>query len=76
VKVDIQEYVFEHGKKPSGRGKWAFSFSGTGAVFSREQTFWVAWDPKSQQLPTYGVAKEHACRFAKAVGAKRVTVLP
>ena len=76
VKVDIREYVFGHGKKPGGRGTWTFSFSGTGAVFGREQPFWVARDPKSQQLPTYGAAKKHACRFAKAVGAKSVTVLP
>jgi hypothetical protein len=68
--------VFGHGKKPSGRGEWAFAFSGIGAVFSREQPFWVAWDARSQQMPTYVAARKHACRFAKAVGAKNVIVLP
>ena len=76
VKVDIREYVVEHGKKPGGRGEWAFAFSGIGAVFSREDPFWVAWDAKSRQLPTYEAAKKHVCRFAKAVGAKSVTVVP
>jgi hypothetical protein len=68
--------MFEHGKKPSGRGRWAFAFSGIGGIFTSEHPFRVGWDAKSRQLPTYEAAKKHACQFAKAVGATSVTVLP
>jgi hypothetical protein len=74
VKVDTREYVLEHGKKPAGRGEWAFTFCGIGVVFSREQPFRLGRDAKSQQLPTYGAAIKHACRFATAVGAQSVTL--
>ena len=76
VKVDTREYVLAHGKKPAGPGEWAFMFCGVGAVFTREQPFRVGRDAKSRQLPMYAAAMKHVCRFAKAVGAKSVTLLP
>lgn len=66
VTFNTREYEFSHGKKPRGRGSWAFFFD--------DKTNNVAdafWTPGST---TYAEAKKMAKAEAVRRGARDVTV--
>lgn len=62
VETNTREYEFSHGKKPRGRGYWAFAISGV--------TYW------SQPNQSYGQAVADARRLAVSKEAHEVKVLP
>jgi hypothetical protein len=62
--ISTSNYEFAHGRKPSGKGYWAF-------------TFWKDGKHNTEFAPgdlTYGAAKRWAIVAAKVLGADRVAV--
>ena len=65
VRFSTSEYEFAHGRKPRGRGHWAFQF------YEKNDWFTVKFAPGSL---TYVDAKRWATKTAKAIGCDRVSV--
>ena len=65
ITISTTNYQFSHGKKPSGRGYWAFVFKD---IWNRET---VEFLPGST---TYGEAKKWAIRHAAEIGSVKVSV--
>ncbi len=67
--VVTSQYEISHGRKPSGRGAWAFSFhgpaSGNGAVIK-------GYSPSNM---LYSEAKSWARAHAASIGAQYIVVL-
>lgn len=67
VRVNTQKYEWAWGKKPRGKGFWAFHI---GAINGPEE-------PTPAFIPGhYSGAKQKAVEFAKSLGESEVTVLP
>jgi hypothetical protein len=64
VEVNTREYEFAHGRRPSGRGSWAFSFCRNETDTAK--LFWVNG--------LYREAKKQAVQEAKRRGALEVVV--
>ena len=65
IYVSTREYELSHGKKPRGRGSWAFFFDGATRV---EDAYW------SSGGQTYTQALADAKRFAVVKGYTRIEV--
>ncbi len=65
IQVSTRLYEFDHGRKPSGTGHWAFYFD---KQLEIDQAFWVPG------LQTYSAAKQAAIAEARKRGAWLVTV--
>jgi hypothetical protein len=66
IDVDTSEFESSHGKKPRGRGDWAFGFTRRARM---EDLFWVYNQP-------YGAAVKAAKAKARALGADTIYVQP
>lgn len=64
VEVNTREYEFAHGRRPSGRGGWAFAFRRNETDMGK--LFWVSG--------LYSEAKKQAVQEAKRRGALEVVV--
>jgi len=60
------KYEFAHGRKPKGRGNWAFEILGTDGV-KRGDTFWAN--------DTYAGARKQAEVHARAIVGRHGTVV-
>ncbi len=66
--ISTSNYEFTHGRKPRGKGSWAFQF-----FIGRTDT--IEFAPRVDVRPmSYRDAKAWAIRHAKAIGADRVAV--
>lgn len=63
MQVETREFEFSHGKKPRGRGHWAFFFDGQRNV---DKAFWAQG--------TFAEASKAAKEEAKKRGAHSVAV--
>jgi hypothetical protein len=61
VEVSTTQYEFAHGRRPRGRGDWAFFFDGS------SEPFWVC-------DVSYSEARQHAVRVARDRQVCRVEV--
>jgi len=64
IYVSSREFELSHGKRPSGRGYWAFR------IGSAREPFWIAGD-----LP-YSEAKKRALQEAQRRGSYEISVCP
>jgi hypothetical protein len=64
IEINTTEYELSHGKKPRGRGSWAFQNG------NHPEPFW------SSPYQLYTQALADACKLAMAKGEWRVKVLP
>jgi hypothetical protein len=62
MRIIISEYIFSHGRKPRGAGRWAFEIEGAGGIF------WATG--------TYSQAKAQAISEARRIGGRIVKVMP
>lgn len=71
VRFDATEYTEAHGRKPRGRGAWAFAFDGATARAERgdylSRVFW--------STGTFAEAKKAATAEARKRGASTVWVM-
>jgi hypothetical protein len=69
VEVETGHFEFANGRKPRGRGHWAFEFLVRGAWVLE----WHPWAPELRE-PLFSTAKRWAASRAKQLGAARVRV--
>lgn len=70
VEVDIKNYIWNHEKKPRGRGTWGFTKDENPDRLFGEYVFW------SPSSTTYSDAKRQAQEFARKFGWHRIYLLP
>lgn len=71
ITVSTTAYQFSHGKKPSGRGYWAFVFKD---IWNQETVEFMPGHLRSAGSTTYGEAKKWAIRHAAEIGSVKVSV--
>ena len=63
IRVSTTEYEFSHGRKPRGRGSWAFDL---GAIFPKA-TLWFCGTYTEALKSATRAAKEHKVDFVKVL---------
>jgi hypothetical protein len=71
IEISTTAYQFSHGKKPSGRGYWAFVFKD---IHNQETIEFMPGHLRPAGATTYGEAKKWAIRHGAELGSVKVSV--
>ena len=69
--ISTTAYRFSHGKRPSGRGYWAFVFKD---IDGQESVEFMPGHLRPAGMTTYGEAKKWAIRHGAELGSVKVSV--